>query len=362
MNPGRRDVIVVGAGFAGLTAASQIIAAGRSVIVLEARARPGGRAHTLQTRQGSIDLGATWFWPNEDGVAEALRSAGETFFSQPGSGSAILEAEEFGLRRLPGNALNSGAFRFSRGAGHLAERLATTLPARSLAFEQAVRRIDVKRNGVRVRTDSDIFSGAQVILALPPALAEESIRFSPPLPLDITLTARATPVWMGRTIKAIAVYESPFWTQRGFTGAALSSVGPFREFHDHSGERGAPAALFGFAPSEQFRGHAPREIAEIFRSQLVRLFGSEADSPLDTYLIDWSDEEFTAPRQPPFSAPSANFGHDCYQAPTFGRVHWASTETSTEFAGHIEGAIRAGARAAHNAVTALASRSVPHAP
>ncbi|MDH5134548.1 MULTISPECIES: NAD(P)/FAD-dependent oxidoreductase [unclassified Microbacterium] len=68
MNQGRRDAIVVGAGFAGLTAASQIIAAGRSVIVLEARARPVGRAHTLQTRQGSIDLGATWFWPNEDDV------------------------------------------------------------------------------------------------------------------------------------------------------------------------------------------------------------------------------------------------------------------------------------------------------
>lgn len=156
MNQGRRDVIVVGAGFAGLTAASQIIAASRSVIVLEARARPGGRAHTLQTRQGSIDLGATWFWPNEDDVAEALRSAGEAFFSQFSAGSAILEAEEFGLRRLPSNALNSEALRFSRGAGHLAERLATALPAGSLAFEQAVRRIDVKRNRVRVRTDSDI--------------------------------------------------------------------------------------------------------------------------------------------------------------------------------------------------------------
>ncbi|WP_442927879.1 FAD-dependent oxidoreductase [Microbacterium sp. MMO-113] len=64
--------------------------------------------------------------------------------------------------------------------------------------------------------------------------------------------------------------------------------------------------------------------------------------------MDWRDEEFTSPRQPPFSAPSANFGYDCYQGPTFGRVHWASTETSTEFAGHVEGAIRAGARAARN--------------
>src|SRR4051812_43521693 len=41
----RADVVVVGAGYAGLTAAHRIAAAGKSVIVMEARHRVGGRAH-----------------------------------------------------------------------------------------------------------------------------------------------------------------------------------------------------------------------------------------------------------------------------------------------------------------------------
>ena len=39
------DVIIIGAGFAGLTAARDQRAAGRSVLVLEARNRIGGRTH-----------------------------------------------------------------------------------------------------------------------------------------------------------------------------------------------------------------------------------------------------------------------------------------------------------------------------
>ncbi|MEM9041478.1 MAG: FAD-dependent oxidoreductase [Actinomycetota bacterium] len=53
------DVLVVGGGFAGLSAAQQLTAAGRSVAVLEARSRSGGRSHSHQLADGrTIDLGA----------------------------------------------------------------------------------------------------------------------------------------------------------------------------------------------------------------------------------------------------------------------------------------------------------------
>lgn len=58
---GARRVIVVGAGFAGLGAARTLLDAGVEVTVLEARDRPGGRAHTVELGDGVLaDAGAAW--------------------------------------------------------------------------------------------------------------------------------------------------------------------------------------------------------------------------------------------------------------------------------------------------------------
>jgi monoamine oxidase len=75
------DVIVVGAGLAGLTAARRILEAKRSVRVIEARARVGGRVHTTRLSDGTrIDLGAQWIGPGQTRVAELVRELGlETF-------------------------------------------------------------------------------------------------------------------------------------------------------------------------------------------------------------------------------------------------------------------------------------------
>ena len=55
------DVIIIGAGAAGIYAAQNLIHNGKSVIILEARNRIGGRIHDIVTKQmGDIHLGASW--------------------------------------------------------------------------------------------------------------------------------------------------------------------------------------------------------------------------------------------------------------------------------------------------------------
>jgi len=54
------DIAIVGAGAAGLAAAELVAASGLTGVLLEARDRLGGRAHTIQTSVGPIDLGCEW--------------------------------------------------------------------------------------------------------------------------------------------------------------------------------------------------------------------------------------------------------------------------------------------------------------
>ena len=66
------DVVVVGAGFAGLTAALRLKQAGKSVLVLEARNRVGGRAHNAPIPGGQItERGAAFIGPTQDHIAAA---------------------------------------------------------------------------------------------------------------------------------------------------------------------------------------------------------------------------------------------------------------------------------------------------
>jgi monoamine oxidase len=84
------DVLIVGAGVAGLTAARELAKRNRSCLVLEARDRVGGR--TLSQRLGKdwIDLGGQWLGPTQDRLAALAREVGVPTFPQHHEGKKIL--------------------------------------------------------------------------------------------------------------------------------------------------------------------------------------------------------------------------------------------------------------------------------
>ena len=74
------DVAVVGAGLAGLASARALAAAGRSVVVLEARDRVGGRLWTGEVDGAMLEIGGQWVSPDQDALIETLDELGlETY-------------------------------------------------------------------------------------------------------------------------------------------------------------------------------------------------------------------------------------------------------------------------------------------
>ena len=85
------DVVVVGAGFAGLTAARDLIAVGRSVAVIEARDRVGGRVRNESIGDGKIvEVGGQWVGPTQDKVLALAKDLGVETFPTYDSGSRVL--------------------------------------------------------------------------------------------------------------------------------------------------------------------------------------------------------------------------------------------------------------------------------
>ena len=60
-----KNVIVIGAGFSGISAATCLADQGFNVTVLEKNSTPGGRARSFTTQGFTFDMGPSWYWMPE---------------------------------------------------------------------------------------------------------------------------------------------------------------------------------------------------------------------------------------------------------------------------------------------------------
>jgi monoamine oxidase len=411
------DVAVVGAGAAGISAARRLGEAGTvSLLVLEARARVGGRVHTIAPTGFPLDRGAEWLHSADRNplspIAQRLgfsvhrrppewttrlRRSGETIEAEA-DWLATREAQARARRQAaseptdrplasllaPGGRWNqlldatsswaNGAeldrvsvkdyvryedsgvnWRLGEGYGRLFEALAEDLP---VALETAVSHIDHRGSAIRLGTPRGTATAARVIVTVPTSiLAEEALRFDPPLPDKI---AAAASLPLGTDDKlfislsgGLPGVEPDIYLVGSTTSRETMSyqVRPF----------GRPAiyCFFGgrFAAALEREGEAG--MFSFAADELARLFGNDIRQRIAPLAS-------TAWRQDPWARGSYSYampGHAderaLLAAPVDNRLFFAGEASSPRFFSTAHGAYMTGVAAAEAALASLPGAGRP---
>jgi monoamine oxidase len=245
------------------------------------------------------------------------------------------------------------SMRLAGGMGALVSALVARLPQTQLHAKARVMQLTMAEDRVVLTLDGTDgaarpVEAAQVLLALPPRLLAETIGFDPALAPETLARWRDTATWMAPHAKIFALYDRPFWRERGLSGTAQSHVGPLVEIHDARTASGG-AALFGSVGLGADQRAAVREQALVAAAvaQFARLFGPEAATPRATLFKDWTADPMTAT-----TADRVPGGHPIPSNLPWLTGKWADravlggSETSARDPGYLAGAIDAGGRAA----------------
>lgn len=335
--------LIVGGGLSGLALAESLEAQGHDYLVVEARARFGGRIKTFHHDGGYFDLGPAWFWPGQPRIAGLIARLGLEKFDQFANGALMYEDQQGQVQRGHGFSSMEGSWRLKGGLDALINNLADRLPSHRKRLNARVTHIE-RLEGARSVTlgNGEKINAEHIVLALPPRVAAQ-IDFSPALPPVTIQAMQNIATWMAGQAKAVAIYDTPFWRNDGLSGDAMSRKGPMVEIHDASPDDGGPYGLFGFigAPPQ---ARADEDMLRVHLcTQLARLFGPQAAVPTELIVKDWAFDPYTSTEAD--KAPL--YAHPTYGLPPAmtnlwrNKLHFAGTEVAPTFGGYIEGALEA---------------------
>src|SRR4051812_2027553 len=166
------DVAIVGAGLAGLTAARELTRRGKSVVVLEARGRVGGRVLNHDLGNGAVtEVGGQYVGPTQDRIAALAREVGVDTFPTYNEGQNVL----------------------------LLQGKRTTYPATGIP------------------TDPSIYASLLKTLSALDAMAKT-------VPVDRPWTAPRAAEWDAQTLQTFLLTSDPNAGARAITDAAIKSI------------------------------------------------------------------------------------------------------------------------------------------
>ncbi len=242
----------------------------------------------------------------------------------------------------------------AEGAGTLAERLASALGARVRTGCQ-VTAIHQTDDGVLLDTSTGVVQAQRAIVSVPPPMTKH-IAFEPPLPPERIALQRNTV--MGAVYKAIAVYETPFWRSRGDAECVLLGQPNVAVFDTSPPDGPGHLCMLVGGPDARALDDLDTDGRRaLLLRQLARHLGDDVEKPASWHEKAWHQDVFAGGGYSVLPVPGTTEGfYPMPSAPT-GRIHWAGTETATEHAGYIEGAIESGGRAAHEVAKTITHES-----
>jgi monoamine oxidase len=413
--PSEVDVAIIGAGAAGLGAARALENIGLSVIVLEARDRIGGRAHTIVPAPGIVfDLGCGWLHSADKnsfaGIADQLSFAidktrppwREQSFD---AGFPLAERTDFmatldafydraevaaesdedspASRYLePGNRWNpmidalstyiNGCeldhvsihdmdayedseinWRVPRGYGALITAYGRPCPR---ALNTRVWRIDHSGARIRIETSKGTLTAAKVIVTVPTNLiANESIRFHPELPAKVD-AARGLPLGVDdKVMLALEDTERALPKDGNLRGATMrAKMGSY-----HLRPFGAPCieGFFGGTFARELEDAGDGAFAATAIDEIVALLGSDYRRKLKPLVESrWAHDPFAMGAYS-HALPGHAEARAVLATPVEGRLFFAGEATSPNFFSTAHGARDSGERAAREVMAVTSSSS-----
>jgi monoamine oxidase len=415
--PSEIDVAIIGAGAAGLGAANALKESGLSVIVLEARERIGGRAHTIKPAADIIfDLGCGWLhsadknpfveiagrlhfeidktrppWREQsfdagfpmqerldfiraieafyDRAEEAAARAAES--GRDEAASACLEpgnrwnpmidalstyingCELDRVSILDMDAYEDTEINWRVRRGYGAMIAAYGAPC-PVALNCNVTLIDHCAARIRIETSQGTLSADKVIVTVPTNLiAQEAIRFHPALPEKLD-AARGLP--LGLADKVILALDEPEALPKdgNLRGATMRTA--MGSFHLRPFGQACIEGYFGGSFARQLEEAGPGAFAAQGIDEIAALLGNDYRRRLKPLAESrWAHDPF-ARGSYSHALPGHAGDRAALAAPLDGRLFFAGEATSPNFFSTAHGALESGQRAARE-VMAMAAKN-----